>query len=498
MLVIAGCGAVGTDGTDTTGSAATTTGSGEDAGEQTDDGARPADPESDRLGWEDGRWYDEQLDIDRSDGLNESELEAVVSRAMARVEKVRKLEFEERPPVEIISREAYRERLGSRNTSTAMRLHQNTKWEATFMVNESTNAIAVRQANSASGVQGFYDPRKDEIVVVSPSETPELDEITLAQELYHALQDQRWNITSYDQSTLELHNAKDGIIEGDGNYVDSLYKERCETEWDCLEPQRGGQGGGATDINVGLYQVRLQPYSDGVAFVQERRQQGGWEAVNAVYEQPPKSTEQTIHPDLYGEDAPTDLTIADRSSDGWHALDVAGPTDHASFGEAGMFVMLWYASFEETQATGTAQDVVIPYRAHFNLAGQGLNETDPYNYAHPATAGWDGDRLLPYVNGSSASTGETGYVWKSEWDSEEDARQFADAYRELLRYHGASAVDGRANTFRIAEDEEFADAFSVRRQGTTVTIVNAPTVDALSDVHAPGSDSAATTNSTAA
>ncbi|WP_435361390.1 Hvo_1808 family surface protein [Haloarchaeobius sp. DFWS5] len=490
MVLLAGCGGTATDDTEdgttapTSGDEPTTT-DGTDSTGPNGTGGSLADPASDTLGWEAGYWYNESIAVDRSDGLNDSELDKVVARGMARVEQIRKVEFEKTVPVSVISRADYRERLASGNTSTKARLHQNVKWEAVFAVNESADAVAAQRANYGSGVGGFYSPSNEEIVIVSDSDTPEMNEVTLSQELFHALQDQRWNISSFDQSTTELHNARDGIIEGDGNYVDQLYKQRCTANWDCLLPQQqGGQSGGAANINVAMYQVQLQPYSDGVAFVKNIKEQQGWEGVNSVYENPPASTEQTIHPAAYESDQPTDVAIDDTSSNGWHVLDVAGPTDHASFGEAGMFVMLWYPSFEKSQQTGSAQNVVLPYRAHFNIAGQGLDQTDPYNYADEHTAGWDGDRLLPYVKGDASASSETGYVWKSTWDSEQDAKQFADGYQKLLGYHGAESVDGRPNTYRIPDGQEFGDAFSVVQRGDTVVIVNAPSVDALSDVHA--------------
>ena len=44
------------------------------------------DPERDVLGWEDGYWYSESIDVDQSDGLSDEEIDAYVARAMARVE----------------------------------------------------------------------------------------------------------------------------------------------------------------------------------------------------------------------------------------------------------------------------------------------------------------------------------------------------------------------------------------------------------------------------
>ncbi|QLH75768.1 hypothetical protein HZS55_02290 [Halosimplex rubrum] len=48
----------------------------------------PPDPETDRLGWEGGYWYNETIDVNQTDGLSESERSALVARTMARVERV--------------------------------------------------------------------------------------------------------------------------------------------------------------------------------------------------------------------------------------------------------------------------------------------------------------------------------------------------------------------------------------------------------------------------
>jgi len=447
----------------------------------------PPDPETDVLGWEKGYWYNESISVTPEDGLNDSELDAVVARGMARVEQIRRLEFEETPPVDVISREAYRERVDNRtsNVSDAQRLHQNVKYEALLMVNESTDATTVQADNRAGGVGGFYDPATGAITIVSENtSTPQMNEITLAQELFHALQSQRFNISAYNQSTQELHNARDGIIEGDGNYVDHRYQQRCENAWNgsCLMPTDSGNASSDFDPHLGLYQISFQPYSDGPPFVEAIRETGGWAAVNDVYGDPPASTEQTIHPAKYGADEPTTVSVPDRSDDRWRVLDLNGSIDHASFGEAGLYVTLLYPTFDRGLPPDQA---IIPLGNHLNAGpGDGLDQFDPYNYNHTATAGWDGDKLVPYVTDDSAETNETGYVYRTIWDSEADATQFRTAYERLLAIRGGEAVEGRLDTYRIPDDEEYGDAFYVNRTGDAVTIVNAPTVGELSAVRA--------------
>ncbi|MFB6132061.1 MAG: Hvo_1808 family surface protein [Halanaeroarchaeum sp.] len=483
VLLVAGCAGPAAEGNATAPGEATTT---PVSAIEPSTTAHPPDPTEDVLGWEDGYWYDESIAVASADGLNQSELDAVVARGMARVEEIRRLEFERRVAVEVISRSEYRERtnrtFGTPTTNAS--LHQDVKFEATFMMGESTSAIAQQESNRAAVALGQYSAARDRILIISGNETaPRMDEVTLAQELFHALQERHFNVSRYEVHTEETNNAVNGIVEGDANYVDHLYEQRCDGEWACVRPDpSGGSGGGKGDVHAGLLYLRYQPYSDGPVFVQERYEAGGWEAVNEVYEAPPRSTEQTIHPEKYRVDEPTNVTIEDRSTEEWAVPELGpGSVEYAAFGEAGLYVTLWYPSFVETRASPGVRDVVIPYRDFYGpMYEPGI---DQFDYAHRYTAGWDGDRLLPYVRNDSATTGETGYVWKTVWDTEADAAEFLTGYEQLLEYHGAEPVVDRPGTYRIPEGE-FADAFYVERNGTTVVIVNAPTVDELADVRA--------------
>jgi hypothetical protein len=525
MLVTAGCAGIGdsdsTDepGTDTpngtdpapiTDPQPTDTQPTDDPGSDTPTPTRtpagpPPDPPEDRLGWEGGYWYNESVSVDRSDGLNQTELNAVVNRSMARVEQIRKLEFERSVPVNVVSREEFAANTSTeyQNISDRGRLFHLIRGESRFYINESQDPIDILQSTQTGGIGGFYSPSEDRIAVISENtSTPKIDELTLAQELFHALQDQRFteyvDLLSLDRRaiTSEEHNRIDAVVEGDGNYVEYLYKQRCGDDWNCLEPQEQ-PAGDVPDINVGLQVTSLVPYSDAVGFVQDLHEREGWEAVNALYERPLNSTEPVIHPEKFRQDPPANVTITDTSADSWDVLDrpndsvwlglLGTSASNMSFGEGGIFTMLWYPSFQETRAAGAPQDVVIPFRARYNVTASGeLSSPDPYNYDHPASAGWDGDKLVPYVTDGSAETNETGYVWKTAWDSEADASAFMSAYKELLTYYGGENVNGQENAYRIPEGKNsFADAFYVNQDGDTVIIVNAPTVDDLGNIHAP-------------
>jgi hypothetical protein len=416
------------------------------------------DPDDDPIGWEDGYWYDDPVPVTTEDGLNESEREAVVARAMARVEEIRGLEFEETVPVEVITRQEYRERRRGGGTDTpggpsTYDLWNEQVWEALYLNGEDESIAQRFDTVFSESVVGFYSPGKDEIVIVSDSETPVLDRATLAHELVHALQDQHLSLGG-SPDTQDAQLAVDGIVEGDANLVEAEYESRCRGEWSCLErPERGG-GGGTLD---GVFLTIFTPYAAGPGLVADLRERSGgdWDAVNDAYDEFPDSTEQVIHPEAYPDEKPVDVRVADRTRNGWARFDLEQDTD--TVGEASIYAMLW------------ANDVVPG------------GDRSPYQYAFEASEGWGGDTLVPYQK--SASDGEQyGYVWRIEWDTTADAREFHEAYRQVLNSKDAREVrDG----VYVIDEGGYADAFRVTIEGRTVTVVNAPTRADLRDVRTP-------------
>lgn len=432
-----------------------------------------ADPETDVIGWEDGFWYNESIDVDQSDGLDDAELDAIVSRTMARVEHIRRLEFNKTVPVSLQTREAFAAEQRNRTTSETLRVFDNAKFEAVFMINESTDSIEVQRENAGTSILGYYHPGREEIVLIAENQSQlEIDELVLAHELVHALQDQHFPSIIARNMTRDAVNAADGIVEGDPKFVEHRYRDRCEDGvWNDTCVSRSDQSGGGELANIGPYLLKYQPYSDGPSFVQSRFNRGGWEAVNAVYEQPPVSSEQVIHPEKYGVEDPANVTLPDRTTEDWERVRPAGRPDYGEFGEAGMMTMFVYPIYE---SNGRTQ--IVPITDWLNRTPSGdLYQFDPLNYVSPFSEGWNGDRLHVYRNADN----ETAYVWRSVWDTDSDAVEFVDGYRQVLDYRDAQQV-GR-HTYRIAAGG-FQDAFHLQVVGDRVTIVNAPTVDDLSAV----------------
>jgi len=429
------------------------------------------DPERDVLGWEDGYWYNESVDVDQSDGLDDEELEAYVGRAMARVEYVRGEEFDSRVPVNVISREEYRNRSsggsGSGEISDYERWNDQV-WEALFVTGESeSSGEAIGETRSAS-VAGFYSPSDDEIKIITDSpESPTINNATLVHELVHALQDQRYDLTDakYGGDTQDEQLAVDGLVEGDAKYVEQRYADRCGESWECVAtPSSGGGGGGGGSPNLGIFLTIFQPYSDGPVYVHDLVDREGWNAIDERFENPPASSEQIIH---RTDEEPVPIDYRDRARNGWETFPEQGEDGSDTVGEASMYVMFWY------QARNAGADTIDP-----RSIGNVENRYDTYNYDAEPSAGWGNDRLYPYQKGTGAEA-EYGYVWATEWDTEADAREFQRAYRAILDAHDA---EQRAENTYVVPDGQFADAFRVTRSGTRVTIVNGPTVADLDGI----------------
>jgi hypothetical protein len=411
----------------------------------------PPDPDADRVGWENGDWYNETLAVTSDDGYNETEREQLLARTMARVEVIRGLEFRRNVTVEVITREEYRENNVFEQDPDPF---QDQAYEATFLVDEDTSAAEAFDEVYSGSIAGYY--YNDQIVLVSNDpQDVDVSRSTLAHELVHAIQDQHELYAPRGARTTDRSNAATALSEGEANNVMDRYERRCETEWQCIPP--ADRADSERPYNFGLFLTLFVPYSEGPEYVADLYDRGGWEDVEAAYDDPPESTEQVIHPEKYPDEDPVDVDVEDRSSGEWsEVVGRQGSSD--TLGEAVLYAMFQHNGVIE-------EDQLRENHARFN-------------YSHSATEGWDGDSVVAYEN-----DGEFGYVFETVWDTERDAREFHEAYLDLLENRGANQV--RDGVYRIPEGEPFADAFRVERDGRTVVITNAPTVEDLEDVRSP-------------
>ncbi len=304
-------------------------------------------------------------------------------------------------------------------------------------------------------IAGFYDSATDEMYVIgADDELDAAEELTYSHEVIHALQDQAFDLEAV-QSAVEDGTDDDravaisALIEGDAvsSSVDYLIGHPVlagrlalvgtpnTTVFDSAPPL----------ISQGL----LFPYLAGQGFVAALRAEGGWDAVNAAYADPPASTEQVLHPEKYlDRDDPTAVALpadlGDALGPGWTKAE------ENNFGEFQTSVLLAeLAPGEGFNATG----------------GSSLPEG-----AVAAAAGWDGDRYAVWADGDRDAI-----VWHSVWDTEEDAAEFAGALqtREEGRFDVAFEGDAADATLLAADDI----AVRVVTVGAEVFYVLAPDAD---------------------
>ncbi|MFB6309139.1 MAG: Hvo_1808 family surface protein [Haloarculaceae archaeon] len=436
----------------------------------------PPDPPTDRLGWEAGYWHNESLSVTPGDGLNESERRAVVARAMARVEVVREREFEKRVPVRVVDRATFRNRSQSGNYSAAIRRFDNAKFEALFLVGEESSSITEQDETVAASVVGYYSPGQDAIVIVSDSDTPRINgEGTLAHELVHALQDQRFGLGDTSARTRDAVQGRNGLIEGEASLVQRRYGERCGEQWACLDRTSTAGGGGSGPVHFGIQYFLFFPYSAGPPFVSDLRERGGWAAVDDAHDDVPDGATEIIRPERYPDWTPADVTLEDRTDGDWERVRPSTHHDRPDYavpGPSGIAAALAY-----TLADDYADRSLVRRRQVLNFgSGGGLDPRQPFVYDLPTVRGWEGGRLHVYHDGD-----RTAYVWKTRWRTAEDATTFAATWERLIAHWGGNrTADG---VWSIPESSPFHDAYAVRTDGRTVTVVNAPTERELREVH---------------
>jgi hypothetical protein len=228
-----------------------------------------------------------------------------VARIERRVQLIRQLRFRTPPPVrQVTAAQTRREGLAQidRDYPLAERRADEETLELVGLLEPGSNLRSISGSLFGDQVAGFYDPKSKRLAVVrSASGGAPLVEITLAHELTHALEDQRFGLQDDAGAGVEDgRTAYSALVEGSATAVMTEYAKRYPAAvslGDALSSVLSSAGG--TGLPPYFEASALFPYLRGEAFVGELRRVGGWRLVNAAYERPPTSTEQIMHPEKY-------------------------------------------------------------------------------------------------------------------------------------------------------------------------------------------------------
>ena len=484
------------------------------AAESPEDFADPDGDTSEVVGWVEGYWYDEPLDLEGEE-LTEAELtEQLVPRTAARVEAIRCLTFETLPPVAFLTREEYRADVEAgfeEDVTDAEARAENARMATLLQVGQDEDAIEVHIESQAAFPAAFYATEDGTMgFITDDPERIELDQVTLAHELLHALQDQHVDLASvFDEPTTDRFVAALAVFEGDAVLTDGIYEDNCDAgRWadDCLEhePPPGETASWAITF------TQLGAYNGGLVAATHAAE--GWDGVDDLLEPEhrPGSTVEVFDPDRYGEFEPADPTVEDRSDEEWERIAVPldngaedtgsagdGTDDTSSAGDgtddgddhptteridtvgkAGLTAMFVAPTYEENFRPGVGLDGISPAIGDVNtFLPTGAQEQ--FDYRIPEVTGWEGDAMYAYEN----EDGDLASVWELAWADETEAARFLEAYRDLIDHRGgAPTAHGNVFTFEGAEDYEMA--VGLEHVGDRVRIVTAPTAAELTAVHA--------------
>jgi hypothetical protein len=173
-----------------------------------------------------------------------------------------------------------------------------------------------------SQVAAFYDPHEKQMVLVEGQlgagffgnaaefllRRDVVGEMVVAHELTHALQDQNFDLDHKlealkddDDRSLALKSVAEGdaTLAGFAYVMGGMSNANADTLVDHLKELPQAFAAESPDTPEGLSEPMMFEYSDGARFVAEAYRRGGWAAVDKLYEDPPQSSRQIVHPALY-------------------------------------------------------------------------------------------------------------------------------------------------------------------------------------------------------
>lgn len=246
-------------------------------------------------------------------------------------------------------------------------------------------------------VLGFYDTVAERMVVVTDAGLDASAKLTYAHEYTHALQDaafapEHFTAEGLDDDDRQL--AMTTLTEGDATVTMLAWAFEHLTQEELLEIGTGTDLPDTTGIPSWMVNQLQFPYSTGQVWIgtlAEDPLAPDFTEVDAVYADPPETTEQVMHLDKWeSREPPLPLDAPDLAGilgDDWEVI-ADSPVGEASIGI---------------------------FLEHFGIDRQ---------VAMAASAGWGGDRAVVAYGPDEMFA----LAWRLAWDSTEDATEFADAY----------------------------------------------------------------------
>ena len=359
----------------------------------------------------------------------------VVERHMAEVTRIRGESFAKRPPVVRVTPQAYLDRmlgdierlLGGDATLKQFEILMRDLGQ----IGPRGSVMGIAKRFIPASAAASYDARLDRIEMLRGFRSSAL----LCHELTHALDDQRFDLLRmFADGPLEFDRllALGALVEGSAESVEMTYRTKGAFPLlpiSILKSQ-GEQRAEAymarhRDVPRLLARAFIFQYLSGLVFVQTvmRHRLQGWSALDEAFRNPPRTTEQILHPEKY--------------------FAREGPLPLTPFRPAGWRVK--------------AENVLGELGTIIALEGFGTRLAT----AKAAARGWGADRIAHL----EAKDGAGIFVWDTVWDSEREAREFFAIARSGLRGTKRRAGTGMAVGIRA---DRTVDLLLARKQRVTL------------------------------
>ncbi len=235
---------------------------------------------------------------------------AAISR---RIERLRELAYDGPVDVQLLTDAQVDRRISAlidRDYPASLARRQGLALELLGALPPESDLLELTETALSSQVIGLYVPETEELLVASSGKAGALEQITLAHELEHALAHDALGFPLPERARAGRSDrdlAAQALIEGDASLTMELYALRyidLEEQLSLLdEPGAAVEERRLEELPHFLQRQLLFPYDAGLRYVCSRYEEGGWEAVDRAYADPPGSTAELLDP----EGAPIEL-----------------------------------------------------------------------------------------------------------------------------------------------------------------------------------------------
>ena len=280
---------------------------------------------------------------------------------------------------------------------------------------------------------GFYDTETKTLYLVRRGEsTSAIDRIMLAHELTHALDDQQVDLDAFVKprtgQTEDMDLVISSVMEGSATSLMTQYMTRMQLSGNTnlaeLQAYAEGEAENTRKLMeapryftsmIGAYLCGVQFLTKGglVGAILAPDNQATGRNFEAAIKDPPRSTEQILHPEKYWEESKRDEPVVVND-------DAAAKT----FARPGRWIV-----HKDTVGEMLIAILTTPPDSKPNLMFMQTSEA----WTNAAAKGWGGDRFYLLASGKTAAEAaktlkDLKGLWITLWDAAKDRDEFVEAY----------------------------------------------------------------------